>query len=40
MIQKKQAEGMEDRSWEGKIVQQQRLFQREIKGLKVAMAHT
>mmetsp|Transcript_35283 Transcript_35283/g.25726 ORF Transcript_35283/g.25726 Transcript_35283/m.25726 type:complete len:94 (-) Transcript_35283:150-431(-) len=40
VVQKKQAEGMEPKSWEGKLVQQQRVFQREIKGLKVAMANT
>jgi len=37
MVEQKQAEGMESRTWEGKLVQMQKMFQREIKGAKQQM---
>lgn len=38
LIEQKQAEGMESRTWEGKLVQMQKMFQREIKSAKQQMS--
>lgn len=37
VIEQKQAEGMESRSWEGKLVQMQKIFEREIKRARQQM---